>query len=83
MLVGPVFDVRSHGQSRICRNLGHVDADPHDAVLAEARVDEEDVIYATVEMTGPYAMNGHLPAPAPESYETLQAMFTERGHGDA
>ena len=82
MLVGPVFDVRSHGQSRICQNLGRVDADPHKAILAEACVDEEDVVYATVDMIGPYAMNGRLPAPAPESYETMEPMFleAERGH---
>jgi len=83
MLVGPVFDVRSHGQSRICRNLGRADADPHQAILAEASVDEEDVIYTTVEMTGPYAMNGHVAAPEPESYEAMREMFTEREHGHA
>jgi predicted amidohydrolase len=52
MLVGPVFDVRSHGQSRICQNVGSPTADPHRALLAEAGVDTEDVIYATVDVQG-------------------------------
>ena len=53
MLVGPVFDVRSHGQSRICKNLGHAGVDPRQSILAEASVDEEDVICATVDVIGP------------------------------
>ncbi len=52
MLVGPVFDVRSHGQSRICKNLGPADSDPRKAIIAEASVDEEDVICATVDVAG-------------------------------
>ena len=55
MLVGPVFDVRSHGQSRICKNLGHAGVDPRQSILAEASVDEEDVICATVDVIGPSA----------------------------
>jgi predicted amidohydrolase len=58
MLVGPVFDVQSHGQSRICRNLGRPGVDPRDGILAEAAVDEEDVIYATVDVHGPFGQNG-------------------------
>jgi predicted amidohydrolase len=65
MLVGPVFDIRSHGQSRICRNLGRIDADPHDSLLAEASVDEEDIIYATVDVAGPFSSNGAGPLPPP------------------
>ncbi len=52
MLVGPVFDVSSHGQSRICKNLGHVGGDQRRSLLAEASVDEEDVICATVDVIG-------------------------------
>jgi len=52
MLVGPVFDISSHGQSRICRNLGRADSDPHEAIIAEAVVDDEDVICATVDVIG-------------------------------
>ncbi|MBI5290173.1 MAG: carbon-nitrogen hydrolase family protein [Chloroflexi bacterium] len=59
MLVGPVFDVKSHGQSRICRNLSRPGADPHESLLAEAAVDEEDIIYATVEVRGHIGTNGH------------------------
>jgi predicted amidohydrolase len=59
MLVGPVFDVRSHGQSRICRNLMTPGADPRDSILAEAAVDEEDIIFATVEVSGHYGTNGY------------------------
>ena len=83
MLVGPVFDVRSHGQSRICRNLGRVDADPHAAILAEAPMDEEAVIAATVEMTGPFGMNGRAPAPPPEQFEAMRSVVREGQHGDA
>jgi predicted amidohydrolase len=62
MLVGPVFDVRSHGQSRICKNLGHAGIDPRQSLLAEASVDEEDVICATVDVVGGSAGNpsGHV-----------------------
>ena len=59
MLVGPVFDVRSHGQSRICRNLMTPGADPRDSILAEAAVDEEDIIFATVEVSGHRGTNGY------------------------
>ena len=52
MLVGPVFDVASHGQSRICQNLGRPGGDPRQSILAEALVDEEDVICATVDVAG-------------------------------
>jgi len=58
MLVSPVFDVQSHGQSRICRNLGQPGADGQASLLAEAAVDEEDVIYATVDVSGPFGANG-------------------------
>ena len=58
MLVGPVFDVSSHGQSNICHNLGRVDVDPHLALLAQASVDEEDVLCATVETRGAFGTNG-------------------------
>ncbi len=72
MLVGPVFDVRSHGQSRICRNLGRADADPHDAILAEASIDEEDVICATVDVAGPFgSLNGRAPALLSPTMEEL------------
>ncbi len=54
MLVSPVFDVAAHGQAMICRNLGRANADPHRSLLAQAAVDEEDVIYATVEVEGPF-----------------------------
>ena len=57
MLVGPVFDVRSHGQSRICKNLGHAGGDPRQSILAEASVDGEDVICATVDVIGPSAVS--------------------------
>ncbi len=57
MLVGPVFDVRSHGQSRICKNLGQAGIDPRLSLLAEASVDEEDVICATVDVIGGSAGN--------------------------
>lgn len=69
MLVGPVYDVRSHGQSRICRNLGDLGGDPRKAILAEASVDEEDVIYATVEVSGPTGQNGHSLPPSPRGFE--------------
>lgn len=58
MLVGPVFDVRSHGQSRICQNIGG--GDPRSSLLAEACVDEEDVIYATVEVGQYTSPNGRI-----------------------
>lgn len=74
MLVGPMFDVRSHGQSRICRNLGRADADPHDALLAEALVDEEDIIYVTVDVAGPFGLNGAGPLP-PRIDELAEGMY--------
>jgi predicted amidohydrolase len=74
MLVGPVFDVRSHGQSRICRNLGRTDADPHDSLLAQARVDEEDVICATVDVAGPFSANGTGPLP-PRIDELAEGLY--------
>ena len=61
MLVGPVFDVRSHGQSRICRNIGAPAPDLRRSLLAEAPVDEEAVICATVEALGPTVTNHHTP----------------------
>ena len=70
MLAGPIFDVRSHGQSRICRNLGSAQADPHDSLLAEACVDEEDVIYATVDVAGPHSLDGR-PVEHPPRIEDL------------
>lgn len=69
MLVGPVYDVRSHGQSRICRNLGEPGADPRKSLLAEASVDQEDIIYATVEVSGPTGQNGHTVPNNPLGYE--------------
>ncbi|HYM14898.1 MAG TPA: hypothetical protein VEZ14_05015, partial [Dehalococcoidia bacterium] len=70
MLVGPVFDVSSHGQSRICRNLGRAGADPRQSILAEAVAGKEDVICATVDVAGPSAMSSNglmagIPAVAP------------------
>ncbi len=59
MLVGPVFDVRSHGQSRICQNIDAT-GDFGRTLLAEASVDEEDVIYATVEVGMHTSPNGRL-----------------------
>lgn len=67
MLVGPVFDVRSHGQSRICKNLGHVGGDPRQSLLAEASVDEEDVICATVDVIGGEASPNGLVTEIPDS----------------
>jgi predicted amidohydrolase len=58
MLVGPVFDVQSHGQSRICQNIGSADH-PGRSLLAEARVDEEDVICATVSVHAEPPQNGY------------------------
>jgi hypothetical protein len=52
-----VFDVRSHGQSRICKNLGHAGADPRQSILAEASVDDEDVICAAVDVAGGHAVS--------------------------
>ncbi len=63
MLVGPIFDVRSHGQSMICRNLGRADADPHQSLLARASVDTEEIIYATVDVMGPFGPNGRAVLP--------------------
>ena len=62
MLVGPVFDVRSHGQSRICENLSLTSGEARRSLLAEAVVDEEDIICAVVDIAGPGAANpnGHL-----------------------
>lgn len=83
MLVGPVFDVRSHGQSRICRNLGRADADPHASLLAQARVDEEDVIYATVDLKGPFGENGRASGVPlePEPRGTEMNQIAEAPHG--
>jgi predicted amidohydrolase len=81
MLVGPVFDVRSHGQSRICRNLGKVGADPHKSLLAEASVDEEDIIYATVEIAAPYGMNGR--GAIPTAFEPELQDMVEEPYGGA
>ena len=61
MLVGPVFDVRSHGQSRICRNIGASPPDLRRSLLAEAPIDEEAVICATVDVQGTAATNHHTP----------------------
>jgi predicted amidohydrolase len=72
MLVGPVFDVRSHGQSRICRNIGAATADLRRSLLAEAPVDEEAVICATVDVQGGAGGNHH--APAPEQLLALQEL---------
>jgi predicted amidohydrolase len=59
MLVGPVFDVRSHGQSRICQNIAWPGIDPRETLLAEAAVDQEDIIHVTVDVRGPIGTNGH------------------------
>jgi len=67
MLVGPVFDVQSHGQSRICQNI-NATTDPRRALLAEARVDEEDIIYATVSVHA---------EPPPNGYADPQGVFEE------
>ncbi len=76
MLVGPVFDVRSHGQSRISRNIGVGIPDLRDALLAEAPVDEEAVIHATVEMPDTAASNNnhHHHVPAPEEIFAIQGL---------
>jgi predicted amidohydrolase len=76
MLVGPVFDVRSHGQSRICHNIGATDRFER-ALLAEAAVDEEDVIYATVDVESPRSLNGrHL-----EPHAAFEEPFARRVRG--
>jgi predicted amidohydrolase len=59
MLVGPVFDVRSHGQSRISQNIGS-SADRRRAILAEADVDNEEIICATVSVHGAPSRNGYI-----------------------
>jgi predicted amidohydrolase len=75
MLVGPVFDVRSHGQSRISQNLGLATDSLHElrrSLLAEACIDEEDVITATVDVQGAERMSRHMPAP--EELYALQGL---------
>lgn len=75
MLVGPVFDVQSHGQSRISRNIGVDVSDLRTALLAEAPVDEEAVIHATVELSDePRTNNHHHHAFAPEELFAVQGM---------
>jgi predicted amidohydrolase len=73
MLVGPVFDVRSHGQSRICRNLGLDLPELRRSLLAEAPVDEEAVIYATVDLPDRAPVN-HRHAAGPEELYALQGL---------
>jgi len=75
MLAGPIFDVRSHGQSRICRNLGSAQADPHDSLLAEACVDGEDVIYATVDVAGPHSLDGRPMEGAPRIEDLAEGQY--------
>lgn len=77
MLVGPVFDVRSHGQSRICMNINA--SDPRRALLAEASVDEEDVICATVEVRGQPSPNGFVADP----FATFDETPKEQARGGA
>jgi predicted amidohydrolase len=87
MLVGPVFDIQSHGQSMICRNLGRADADPRTSLLAQASVDQEEVIYATVDVMSAFTANGRaylpeLKAPSPTPL-LEEASEPEAGRGGA
>jgi predicted amidohydrolase len=59
MLVGPVFDVQSHGQSRICQNIDGR-GDLRRSLLAEASVDTEDIIYASVSVHATPSQNGFI-----------------------
>lgn len=85
MLVGPVFDVRSHGQSRICRNLGDLAVDPRSSLLAEARVDEEDIIAATVDVASAdrATANGYISRGIGAIADIMPRMVAEAHYGSA
>jgi predicted amidohydrolase len=85
MLVGPVFDVRSFGQSRICQNLGDAACDPHASLLAEAHVNEEDVICATVDVASADAShaNGAITRGIGAIADIMPRMVAEAHYGSA